>query len=167
MEIGISLGSNLGDRLENLRRARDRLAALEGVKVAACSRVYETEPVDVRAAHRGKAFLNAVLIVESALTPRALAGALWKIEAAMGRVRETDRNAPRPIDLDIVYAGDETICEADLRVPHPRWTKRRFVVQPLAEVRPERVLPGETRRVNEVLDALPERPWARVFEEAW
>ncbi|MBN1556811.1 MAG: 2-amino-4-hydroxy-6-hydroxymethyldihydropteridine diphosphokinase [Lentisphaerae bacterium] len=167
METGISLGSNTGDRLAHLKQARARMAALEGVTVSAASRVYETEPVDVRPEHAGTPFLNAVLVLDAAVSPARLARGLLAIETELGRVRGADRNAPRPIDLDIIYAGDAVIREDGLRVPHPRWAERRFVVQGLADVRPGRVLPGERRAVREVLAALPERPWVRLFERQW
>ena len=167
MEYGISLGSNLGDRLAHLRRARERVAALPGVRLRASSPVYETEPVDVADVHRDKAYLNAVLIVTAAGGPEALAAALHTIESALGRVRVADRNAPRPIDLDLVYAVGTTRATRDLTLPHPRWHERRFVVQPLADVRPDLVLPGQTATVAAILAALPPTPSATLFAGEW
>lgn len=167
MECGLSLGSNQGDRLAYLVEARRRLDALDGVTVTAASAVYETEPVDVSPAFGDQSFLNAVLIVEVSLAVTELTAAVHAIETAMGRVRVHDRNAPRPIDIDVLYAGDLRIDRPDLKVPHPRWSERRFVVEPLADVRPERVLPGATRTVSQLLAGQPETPRVAVFARAW
>jgi len=167
MEVGLSLGANLGDRLACLREARDRVAGLPGTRVLASSSVYETEPVDVSASHRDKTYLNAVIVVDTDLDPGDLAVRLRRMESAMGRVRTEDRNAPRPIDLDILYTGAMRIDGPDLTVPHSRWNERRFVVQPLADVRPALCLPGEPRTVREVLLALPDTPDVVLFEATW
>jgi 2-amino-4-hydroxy-6-hydroxymethyldihydropteridine diphosphokinase len=167
MEAGISLGSNLGDRLANLARARDLIAAIPGARVVAASRVWETEPVDVLPRHRDKPFLNAVLVVESGLTPQALAAEMGRIESEMGRVRTADRNAPRVVDLDLLYAGRLRVDGPGLTVPHPRWSSRRFVVQPLCDVRPDLVLPGASGPVREALLALPDSPKVVLFRERW
>ena len=167
MEIGLSFGSNQDDRLRNLRAGRARVAALPGVRVVAASPVYETEPVDVAEEFRSQSFLNAILVVEcdGALPP--FSRAIHTIEDALGRVRGADRNAPRLIDIDIIYAGAEHHDETALRVPHPRWKERRFVVQPLADVRPDAVLPGESRSVGAVLSGLPARPRATLYCRDW
>ena len=163
MEIGLSLGSNLGDRLANLREAAMRIAALAGVKLIASSPVYETEPVDVPAEFSDKPFLNAVAIVSSDLPIEELYGKLRTIEDDMGRRRGIERNAPRPLDVDIIYAGTARVKTDKLIVPHPRWAERRFVAQPLADLRPDLTLPGESRTVKEVLAALPARPAVRLL----
>jgi 2-amino-4-hydroxy-6-hydroxymethyldihydropteridine diphosphokinase len=167
LEYGLSLGSNLGDRLANLRAARRGVRALPQTDLAAQSPVYETDPVDVADAWQALSFLNAVLIVRSALAPRDLNRGLHRIEAELGRVRGGDRNAPRPVDIDIIYAGSERSASDDLRLPHPRWAERRFVVQPLADVRPELVLPLEARTVRGVLLALPATPAVVAFAREW
>ena len=162
-EIGLSLGSNLGDRLEHLKAAAGRIAALPGVRWRAASPVYETEPVGVRAEFKHLRYLNAVVIVAYEGALEALAGALHGIEADLGRRRGADRNAPRPIDIDIVYAGRERRSTPALEVPHPRWAERRFVAQPLADVRPDLVLPGRRRTVAQVLARLPGAAHVRRF----
>jgi len=167
MEVGLSLGSNLGDRLANLQDARQRVVAVTGLRLLASSPVYETEPVDVPAQFADKSFLNAVIIVDCAIDIRTLHKELAAVESDMGRRRGPERNAPRPIDIDILYAGQECVEEADLRIPHPRWAARRFVVQPLADVRPDLRLPDEPRTVREVLAALPARPAVVVFARHW
>jgi 2-amino-4-hydroxy-6-hydroxymethyldihydropteridine diphosphokinase len=166
-EVALSIGSNLGNRLAALAEARRRALAIPRVAFVAHSRVYETEPVGVRPEHRTQWFLNAVLLVTSDLSPDDLLHGIHRIETDMGRARASDRNAPRPVDIDIVYIGDQVIRSPSLRVPHPRWRERRFVVQPLADVRPDDVLPGERLTVREILDRLPDAPVARLYAEAW
>ena len=172
MEIGLSMGSNLGDRLANLQRARQKIRRLPGIEIAAQAPVYETEPVDVRADYERFSFLNTILILSSAdeLSASrmvALLNEFKHIEHSLGRRDSSIRNEPRRMDLDIVYAGEATVDLPELTLPHPRWTTRRFVLQPLADVRPDLVIPGETRPVQAVLDALPAGQEATVFENEW
>lgn len=166
-EYGLSLGTNKGDRTGHLCRARDEIAKLAELKILAIAPIYETEPVDVSAAFADDKFLNTVLIVESPLLPAALNESLHRLESELGRVRGPDRNAPRVIDIDIIYAGDASIEEADLRVPHPRWSERRFVAQPLADVRPDLRLPGETMTVRELAAAMPTTPDVSLLKTSW
>ena len=142
--------------LEFLRRAREAIAALPDVTVLAASPLYETEPVDCPAAYRDNKFYNAVLIVGTSLDAHRLFQALQGIETALGRRRRLERNAPREIDIDLIYYDGQLIRSGGLVVPHPRWTQRRFVLQPLADVRGYLVLPGHDRRVRDLLAALPE-----------
>lgn len=165
MEIGLSLGSCLGDRLAYLRRAKAEIAALEGVSLVAASPVYETEPVGVKPEYAGLPYLNAVLILETRRDVEALRRDLAKIENAAGRIRTEDRFAPRTLDIDILYAGDEKLATATLNVPHPRWAERRFVVQPLADVRPALVLPGTEETVVELLEKIPLTPPVNLIED--
>jgi 2-amino-4-hydroxy-6-hydroxymethyldihydropteridine diphosphokinase len=167
IEIGLSLGSNVGHRLANLQNARAAIRRIPGVDVVAASPVYETEPVDVSPAHRHLPFLNAVLILRSGIDPQRLAEQLHAIETELGRERTADRNAPRPIDIDMLYADGLELRTAALQVPHPRWAERRFVVEPLAAVRPELRLPGESCTVAAVLSSLPQTPNVVVFLLTW
>lgn len=155
MEIGLSLGSNLDHRLHNLREATNRIDALPGVRLLDKAPIYETEPVGVKEEYASLQYLNTVIIIESDMELSALSDAIHKIEADMGRVRTEDRNAPRVIDIDILYAGNMEQADGILDLPHPRWAQRRFVVQPLADVRPFLRLPGESRQVSEILKTLP------------
>lgn len=157
MEIALSLGSNLGDRLANLRGACARIAALPGTRVVARSRIYETAPVGVKPQYKDMAYLNAVLIIETELPVEAVSDRMHAIEADMGRVRGNDRFAPRLIDIDILYAGREIRETDSLTLPHPRWAERRFVLQPLADMRPDLLLPGYTQCVSDVLAAMGEK----------
>ena len=164
MEIGLSLGSNLGDRLENLRSAVARIAEIPQLDVVAESSVYETEPMDVPPAHRYRFFLNMVVIAvsESALTE--IFAQVQAIEGALGRTPGQVPNAPRAIDIDLIYVGDKVVHSADLILPHPRWQTRRFVLVPLAEVRPGRILPGQRQSVADLLLSLPPDTMVVPFE---
>ncbi|MGZ8585809.1 MAG: 2-amino-4-hydroxy-6-hydroxymethyldihydropteridine diphosphokinase [Actinomycetota bacterium] len=134
----LGLGANLGDRLGNLQLAVDALGATPGVRVMRSSRVYETEPVG---GPEQPEYLNAVLEVRTDLSPRELLRACLAVEDDMGRVR-TERWGPRPIDIDVLTYGTETIDEPDLVVPHPRMHERGFVLVPLAELDADPTLPG-------------------------
>ena len=166
-EVGLSLGSNLGDRLAHLAAARRRLTAEPGVRMLAASPVYETEPVGVAPEHQTLAFLNAVLIVTGAYAPADWRRLTARIETDLGRVRTADRYAPRVLDIDLLFIGDQCLDEGGLILPHPRWAERRFVLQPLADVRPDLQLPGAAGTVRQLLGRLPDRPGVTRFCETW
>ncbi len=162
---GIALGSNLGDRLTNLREACARLWALHsGSGAPLASPVYETDPVDCEPGT--EAFLNAVVEIESALEPAGLIAETQKIEQELRRPSRRPRNAPRTIDVDILYADDFVIETEDLQIPHPRLRERRFVLRPLADIRPDLRLPGETRTIEHILNNLqsPEPPLRTISQ---
>jgi 2-amino-4-hydroxy-6-hydroxymethyldihydropteridine diphosphokinase len=140
----LGLGSNLGDRLENLRRAVSLLGE-RGVRVLRSSRVYETDPVG---GPPQPDYLNAVVEVEARGTATDLFRAGLEVEEAMGRKR-AERWGPRVIDVDVLTFGDETIDEPGLRIPHPRMHERAFVLIPLLELDPDPTLPGG-RHVGDV-----------------
>ena len=166
LPVGFALGSNLGDRWSHLRAARDFLAARhEGAGPPAVSPVYETDPVDCPP--DSAPFLNAVMEIMTSLPPEDLLAASDTFELQLGRGAQRARNAPRPIDLDILYAGDRQIDATRLTVPHPRLTQRRFVLQPLADLRPDLVLPGQTRSIADLLAVLPEIPAVQQMATAW
>lgn len=150
LEYGIALGCNLGDRLSLLHAALGALAGLG--EVEAVSAAYQTEPVDC--APGSPAFLNAVAVVRSGLAPREMLSALQGIERRMGRPEAHGRNAPRTIDLDILFAGDRVVVEEGLVLPHPRLHLRRFVIEPLAEIRQDLLLPGLVVPVKTLLERL-------------
>lgn len=134
----LGLGSNQGDRAENLSAALRMIDAIEGVSVARISSVYETEPVGYA---DQPAFLNMVVRVRAGLSPEKLLDALKKIERDLGRTHGV-RWGPRPIDLDILLIEGVRRDTSRLTIPHPRLTRRQFVLVPLAEIEPEVELPG-------------------------
>lgn len=164
MRAGVALGSNLGDRLAHLRSGRERVRLIAGEPVL-CSRVYETEPVG--STGDAGAFLNAVIEIEFDGQPIALLEALQAIEAEHGRPSKRPRNAPRTLDLDILYVGNLTLSNEEVVIPHPRLHQRRFVLAPLADIRPELVLPGQQRSVAELLVGLSDPAAVEVFAQTW
>ena len=124
----IALGANLGDRLRSLRRAVERLSAIGIVETV--SSVYETAPVGFT---EQPPYLNAVLRLRTEAPPGDLMGALLAIETELGR-RRTFPNAPRTLDLDLLFYDDRVIQDDDLTIPHPRLHERAFVLVPLAEI---------------------------------
>ena len=162
MRAGIGLGSNVGDRLANLREGWRQVKELPGVdQPFRCSSVYETDPVGAGAGD--ERFLNAVAEVEYEGHPVSLLDALQGIEARMGRPSKRPRNAPRAIDLDLLYAGNLVLSNEEIAIPHPRLHLRRFVLAPLCEIRPELVLPGQERSVSELLAELGDGATAEPF----
>jgi len=127
----IALGSNLGDREQHLRAAVAGLRAERGIDVVAVSHVYETDPVGPPPQ---RPYLNAVVRVQTTLSPRELLGRLLAIEHSRGRRRSGRRNASRTLDLDLLLYGDRRIDTEGLVVPHPRLHERAFVLEPLSEV---------------------------------
>ena len=154
MRTGVSLGSNLSDRLSNLRVARKTILQLAGVTPPIfVSAIYETEPIDCESG-AGK-FLNAVLEFDyEGRDPLELLKRLGELEQALGRLSDRPRNVSRKIDIDLLYFGATKIDKKELQLPHPRMHLRRFVLQPLAEIRPDLVLPNQTKTVRALLAQL-------------
>jgi 2-amino-4-hydroxy-6-hydroxymethyldihydropteridine diphosphokinase len=147
--VAIGLGSNVGDRRAHLDYAAARLATiLEGLRI---SRYLETAPFGV--SEDQPPFLNAVVVGEVSISARDLLNQLLAIERERGRERPY-RWAPRTLDLDLLLYGDAIIDEPGLAVPHPRLRERRFVLEPLAEVAPNRVDPVTGLTVGELLNQL-------------
>jgi 2-amino-4-hydroxy-6-hydroxymethyldihydropteridine diphosphokinase len=152
MRTAVALGSNLGDRLVNLRAAQKAILQLAGVTPILASAIYETEPIDCEPG-AGK-FLNAVFEFDYEGDPLELLKRLREIEQTLGRLPDHPRNVSRKIDIDLLYAGDTKIDSEQLQLPHPRMHLRRFVLQPLADIRPDLVLPNQTKTVSELLAQL-------------
>ncbi len=165
MKIGVALGSNLGDRMVNLRAARRAVVDLVGDKNLLASPVYETEPVGCEPG--AEKFLNAVLEIEYDGDPTELLDHMIKIEEALGRKRNHVSSVSRKIDIDLLYADDLSVENEKLHLPHPRMHQRRFVLQPLADIRPELVLPGQTKPVRELLAELKDSATMTRFAENW
>jgi 2-amino-4-hydroxy-6-hydroxymethyldihydropteridine diphosphokinase len=140
--VFIGLGSNLGEREENLRAALNRISSLEGTQVVRVSALRETPPWGVE---DQPAFLNAVAEIRTALEPEALLDAVKRIEGELGRV-PSFRWGPRLIDLDLLLYGTRRLETPRLTLPHPHILERPFVWEPLAEIAPEVV--EELRRAG-------------------
>lgn len=132
--VAIALGSNLGDRAWHLRRAVSALS--RAMRVVRVSSIYETAPVDAPAGSGH--FLNMAVAALTTLDAHELLRELLAIEARLGRVRRGIRNAPRVIDLDLIFYDARRIRTGALEVPHPRWSEREFVKIPLREIWPLR-----------------------------
>jgi 2-amino-4-hydroxy-6-hydroxymethyldihydropteridine diphosphokinase len=155
VSVGIALGSNLGDRSAELDAGILFLRLLARNNHVRESPRIETMPVDCPPG--SPPFLNSVaeLEVDSVmLTPLNLLSCLQEFEEERGRSPLREGNAPRPLDLDIVYYGDERFDQMGLVIPHPRAHLRRFVLEPLSHLRPDLVLPGQRKSVAELLAAL-------------
>jgi 2-amino-4-hydroxy-6-hydroxymethyldihydropteridine diphosphokinase len=153
MRTAVALGSNLGDRLDNLRAARQQICDLTDIQPPVlASAIYETDPVDCEPG--APKFLNAVVEFGYDGDPRDLLKKLKIVEGALGRPRKHARNVSRKIDIDLLYIGDKKINDSELELPHPRMHLRKFVLQPLVDLRPELILPGQTKTVRELLAQL-------------
>ena len=140
-KVYLSLGSNLGDRLANLREGVRRLQA-QGVFPLQVSRVYETVPVGETPDPR--LYLNLGVWAQTELAPQALLHTVKSVEAALGRTFNEGRWMPRPLDIDIILYDNLTLETPTLTIPHPRMRERAFVLIPLAEMTPDYVLPDGT-----------------------
>ena len=147
--VYLSLGSNVGDRAANLNTAIDCLRA--SGEVGAVSSFYETEPVEFTAQPW---FLNCAITVDTDKTPKELLAGILNIEQQMGR-RRAQKKGPRIIDIDILLFGNSIVEDPGLTIPHPAMDKRRFVLQPLAEIAPNVRHPVFKQTIRELRDALP------------
>jgi 2-amino-4-hydroxy-6-hydroxymethyldihydropteridine diphosphokinase len=152
----LSLGSNLGDRLDNLQEAIDALFDAPGLDFIGLSPVYETKPVG--GPEQGD-FLNVVIVANSRVAPKSLLERLLAIEESMGRTREV-RWAPRTLDIDIVMMADVILDDPELQLPHPRAHERAFVLRPWCDVEPDATLPGHGR-VSDLLPAVADQELRR------
>jgi 2-amino-4-hydroxy-6-hydroxymethyldihydropteridine diphosphokinase len=166
MRAGIAFGSNMGDRLLMLRQARSCLVASPLLAPPfLASSVYLTSPVDCTPG--AEPFLNAVLEAELTGDPLALLRTMRDLEKALGRPEKSKRNAPRCIDIDLLYAGDCEMRTDELVLPHPGIAVRGFVLVPLAEIRPGLVLPGQTGTVKKLLKKLPPGDTVEMVDAKW
>ena len=146
-EAYVGLGSNMGDRVKNIKCALNMLAAIENTTITAISSLYLTPPWGVTGQNE---FVNQVIAIDTGLCPSELLRELKKIEIKMGR-RSGARWGPRVIDLDILWYGGEKLDLPELQIPHPYLRQRLFVLIPLEELNPELVLPEDGMTVEEVL----------------
>jgi len=167
METGFCLGSNVGGRLRLLSQAKTLILLEPEVRFVDQSPVYETEPVGVKPEYQGMKFLNAMLVVNSPYSAEEWLEKIKKVETILQRTRSEDRNAPRTIDVDIIFCGEQVVDSDLLQVPHARWAERRFVVQPLADVRPDLTLPDTKSPVSRILAQMDGKEDIRLFSEKW
>ncbi len=147
MKVVIALGSNLGDREENLNRAEAELS--EVIRIDAISTFIETDPVG---GPTQPDYLNAVLLGDCDRQPEELLQLLLQIESRLGRVRDV-KWGPRTLDLDLIVAGDLFIDSEELHIPHPRAHERAFVLAPWLEIDPDGYIPGKGR-ISDLLAGL-------------
>lgn len=159
--VVLGLGSNLGDREDNLRRALTELRRF--VHLEAVSSLYESEPVGLR---DQPWFLNAVCVATTDLEPEALLQVAKEIERKLGR-RSGIRFGPRPIDLDILFYDGAVIESPSLQVPHPRLVERAFVLVPMVEILPDMVHPVVGRTASQLLADLQEPEEVRLYRRDW
>ncbi|MBI2817094.1 MAG: 2-amino-4-hydroxy-6-hydroxymethyldihydropteridine diphosphokinase [Acidobacteria bacterium] len=145
----LSIGSNIGDRVQRLRQACQSLESA-GLRLRSVSSIYETEPVDVV---EQDWFLNCAACIETTLGPEELLAKVHEIERDLGRVRERPKG-PRTVDIDILLYGDSTFRGETLILPHPRMLDRRFVLEPLREIAPDLHVPPDGKTVSELLHQL-------------
>ena len=148
--VYLGLGSNMGDRQANMDKALDLLS--QRMRVKKLSSIYETDPVGNADQPR---FLNMVCEVYTHLAPKALLTVGKAIESKLGRV-SSKPNAPRTIDIDILFYGDQIIETPELTIPHPRLTERAFVLVPLARIAPDLVHPVNGKTIKELLAEMTE-----------
>ncbi len=148
--VYLGLGSNMGNRQDNLDRALDFLS--QRLRVAKISSIYDTEPIGNINQPR---FLNLVCQVYTRLAPMELLALAKGIERKLGRTPGKS-NAPRPIDIDILFYDDQVIETPELVIPHPRLTERAFVLVPLAEIAPDLVHPVSGKTIRELLQGIKE-----------
>jgi 2-amino-4-hydroxy-6-hydroxymethyldihydropteridine diphosphokinase len=158
--VYLSLGSNLGDRAAQIEHALARLGE-EGVRIVKRSSFYETEPVEFL--DQGW-FLNIAVEAETELTPSELLRVILQVEQELGRKRIV-RSGPRTIDIDILFFDANILHEAELEIPHPRMTERRFVLVPMAEIAPEFQHPALHSTMAELLAAAKDRSQVRRVQE--
>ena len=158
-QVYLAFGSNLGDRVENIRRALDALAP--DVRVLRVSPLYETAPAYVTDQPR---FVNGVLRADTDLSPRDLLRHLKTIELKVGRTPAA-RFGPRLIDLDILFYGGDIVATRDIEIPHPRLAERLFVLRPLQDIAPDLVHPALGTTIATLHAALPDDPAMRRMDE--
>ena len=139
----VALGANLGHAVATVQQAMQDVAGLPQTRLFKTSSLYRSAPYEAQ----GPDFINAVALLDTQLEPHALLHALQAIELQSGRERPY-KNAPRTLDLDLIFYGDVTLETLELTLPHPRWHERAFVLLPLAEICPERVTAAQLNAVR-------------------
>ena len=167
MEIGIALGTNLGDKVATLRHAIDLIAHEVG-ELRACSRLYITSALvpPERAEEIQPDYVNAVIVIETRRSPRDVLNLLQDIERRLGRIR-SERWCARTIDLDLLFAGDTMVNTPELQIPHPELPRRDFVLVPLVDVAPAWTHPMLNQTAKELLATLVEEKRQTYVKEVF
>lgn len=163
-KTALSFGSNTGNRESNILNGVRAIESIDGCSLELFSSLYETEPVGEGRYSRD--FINAAAIFSTSLDPLALLAACKETEAAFGR-DVLDREADRPLDIDIIIYGDETIDSDELKVPHPRFPDRSFVVVPLMEICPDIPIPPGKKALSDYIANNTPRGWTRVVSSRY
>lgn len=145
VEVFISIGSNLGNRKNNIKRAIHMLE--EKIELVKISKIYKTQPQE---GVKGGWFLNGVIMGKTSLDPVGLLKFLQSVEQSLGRPASHKKNSERTIDLDILFYGNKIIKKENLTVPHPRLTKREFVLKGLMQISPDFVHPHLKKSINRI-----------------
>ncbi|WP_040206526.1 2-amino-4-hydroxy-6-hydroxymethyldihydropteridine diphosphokinase [Neobacillus jeddahensis] len=156
----IALGSNIGNRYDNIMSAINQLVSYSNIKLVNCSSVYETDPVGYE---DQDLFLNMVIEVQTSLSAMELLDVCLKTELELGRKRIIHWG-PRTIDLDILTFNQENIETEKLIVPHPRMLERAFVLIPLTEINAANRIPGVDKPLNLLIDELPDKEGVRIWK---
>lgn len=165
--VGIALGSNLGNRLNHLQVARDMLLKMmPDDALFMQAPIYQSEPVDCP--DDSPDFYNTVIEIDYIGRPHELLEYTQGVEFHFGRGVVHQLNAPRIIDIDILYFGTETVSGGILTIPHPEMMHRRFVLQPLADIRPQLILPGDNATIEDHLHHLDsDEPPLKFVQSDW
>ncbi len=147
--VFLGMGANLGDPVSQLQLAIDKLNNHPLISVTQVSAFYRTEPV---AAPEQPDFVNCIAEISTVIEPESIMEVCLDIEEQSGRVRGEMKNAPRKLDMDIIFYGDRLIKQDSLTVPHLRYANRRFVLEPLAEIAPDFICPDSNLSVAETLE---------------
>ena len=150
----LSLGSNIEPRKTFIEKAIQELDALPGTHHLRCSSIHETDPVGVPKSESRRLFLNAVVVLQTSLPAHVFSAAIHAIEERLGRIRTGEHGAARTLDIDIITFGDTIMDTPELTLPHPHAHRRAFVLEPLAELLPDYVLPGHQQTVAQLLKNL-------------
>ena len=157
----IGLGSNLGNRMQNLSKAVELVDKDGSTSVSNISKIYVSEP---KYNSEQPDFLNAVIEIETSRSPSELLNLLLKIEGTIGRIRDK-KNGPRLIDLDILFYGNEIIKSENLEIPHPLLYERLFVLKPLMDINSMYVCPVTGKTVSELLSITDDKQSTEIFDE--
>jgi 2-amino-4-hydroxy-6-hydroxymethyldihydropteridine diphosphokinase len=158
-KVFLCLGSNLGDRAENLKQAELRIVEHVG-SIVSVSSVYETEPWGFESESK---FLNKVLCIKTDLSPSGLLGRILMIESQLGRIRCETQYKSRNIDIDILFYNNDIVKEPALEIPHPRMHERRFALIPIVEIAPDLVHPVLKKTLRSILRSCPDKSSVRLF----